>query len=239
MSDFEQFSYSVIPLSETSEFFSPRDLFLLIASAFKDTTNPIHSRTLFTLEASPFTVGSSHDVNPSITPDKMEMCILTMCNILGKLDSRSEVKEGDNPRYDVKTVRSAYSNIASLWLSIHGALGVDGHGRTLSQLYYITMEVGGYNQLFQSSQFLDDVGKYDHNKSITSLLLQGSIGDGIRLLASMIQTLETGMVDELLLNPNIIDNHEAKKAANKLAMPIIMKFLLHKTGEILNSKINR
>lgn len=136
-----------------------------------------------------------------------------------------ERREKNNlPMYSLNEAYRAYSVIACNWLSIHGCLGVDGHGRALMQLLPITLWASGYPEKFQQSQFLNpQTGEFDPQRGKSAIFyLNGHIADGIRILAARFELGKYDAINEVLLDPTIIGHRKTRHAANRHAIKVIL-----------------
>ena len=181
----------------------------------------IHALRSFSYSTEAFYGGAEKKlVVPEVPEDVVKERLDTITNILTHLLERYE---NNKPIHTLKEVYRAYSVIACNWLSIHGCLSIDGHGRSLIQLLPVTLWAGGYPEEFYQEQFLNEKGVFDANKAkVAIVFLNGHMfWDGIRILAARLQLGENQVISDLFMDPRIIGHWQTRKKANSLAMEIL------------------
>jgi len=196
-------------------------LFQEIAVAFPP-THPIHERTDFVDGTVDFThdKGIAKVVNVNLPSEEVAKRVDTICDILTLL---SERRLDGTPICTKAQAYDSYSLIACTWLSIHGCLGVDGHGRATIRLLPITLMHAGYPQDLDVQHFYNiNTGEFDIVKSRRTITyLYGNVRAGLRILAAYTELLQTGTVNELLVDPRVITGGIVKLAADKYAINVV------------------
>jgi hypothetical protein len=197
-------------------------LYGLIASAFPP-LDIIKDSLDFTDEAIGYSVGENRrHVAVEVAAEQVRLRLSLICDILTGLSSRTDDLK---PVFPISVVYHAFSVIACNWISIHGCLGTDGHGRATMQLLPITLGISGYPNEFVEKQFRDASGNFDINKSLFALgYLNGHILDGARIIAAGLELDRCGKVSDILLDRAIIWDAESRMKATRHAAFVISGF---------------
>ena len=200
------------------------DLFHMLVQPF-DPSHPIHGRNDFVNRTENFiyTRGgdSQKEVIVHVPPETVRERLSRICDLLTLLSLRRS--SDGKPEITKNEAYEAYSVIACNWLSIHGCLGEDGHGRSTIRLFPLTMQAAGYLEeidVHQFNTFRSHTFSIDKSKRAIRYL-NGHIAAGNRILAVHAQLTYDGVVDEALLNPMIPFDKTARGHATHTAKTII------------------
>ncbi len=201
--------------------FDRRSLFSAIAAAFPP-SDPIHKLNDFQPQTLPYSLGGRREVNIQLTPEEIDCRLNLICDVLTSFSVRNA---DDSPFFTRDETYDAFSVIATNWLSIHGCLGTDGHGRALVRLFPLTLDAAGYVSDFFIEHFTNTNSKsrdFDIRKTHLSLvLLNGHINAGLRILAAQKELDNYGKISPQLRDRYIISDPQTRKRADNYARRIV------------------
>lgn len=211
----------IFHLLDVNHMVTRQELYGRIASAFPD-SDSINRRNDFIDGTVNYTHRegiTTEEVAVVLKPAVVRTRLGLICDTLSRLSAR---KEGKLPEYTIPEVYDAYSVIAANWLSIHGCLGVDGHGRALIRLLPITLNTAGYPYEINYKQFYDlGTGSFDINKSMIAILyLNGHLRAGMRIMAAKKELDQKGKISGVLLDPFIFGDKLTRQAADNYARKV-------------------
>lgn len=192
-------------------------LFMLLSSRFPE-GDPIHRSIDFVERPMSYRFGHTR-VDVKATPQQISDRLDMICGILTSLSDRNK----GLPVFPIRDVYNAFSVIACNWLSIHGCLGYDGHGRALASLLPITLGIGGYSSEFIAKEFTNLKGEFDMLSAKAALgYLNGHIWPGVRIVAAGVELDAHGDISPLLRNRSVIVDSNLRRKATLHALSVVL-----------------
>ncbi|MFH1561210.1 MAG: hypothetical protein ABID04_01360 [Patescibacteria group bacterium] len=195
-----------------------RDLCRMIGLAFSGDDFPEQ----FSCQTTSFSLPElGYQVAPSLSPNEIGR---RLGEIQWWLSSLKERKPDGIPEYPLWQVYEVYSVIACNWLSVHGCLGIDGHGRAMVQLLPICFDLAGYPEEFAAYKFSENM-----RENLFQLVwLNGHPVAGLRIAAGFMDLVKTGLVSRELRDFVIVGHERRRSKADALARKMLAGFLLKK-----------
>lgn len=225
----EYFDYSMIgfdtSILATRRPINPTDLLKIIQADFSPSQS-LQLQKSFNMKPQGFLIrrnnGDEKWQNNNLFSSLMSVRMDRICRLLSIVDIQREPLT-QNDLYEI------FSVIACNWFSIHGCIE-DGHKRALFPIFKSIFQLAKHCLPFGIPDVKDESYNrpgYDLEASLYLFSLNLHLTAGTRILAAGIEFTETGLIDEVLLDQEIVWNSKARSKANKYARACLLKKGIH------------